>query len=600
MEQPTKKTDATSRAPACAAAAASADDGAPVPRNQASASAAPARRVDDVANVAVPPPRAAAGATKTGLLSVSDAVLSLALGYLDSDSLAVCHSCCQVLGSAAKSDDLWKAKCAEDWGEKRKVCPHQRTPLVLVPTYLQAWRAWRRAFNGYDAKDVKRVGLWWAGVEAWMSEHLPKVLETLNVGVSEEDLDRAEVMLGWALPVHLRLLYRFHNGQWLPWDERLNVSLGVDEGRPAVLPNVAGSGMSLGLLGGYRFYNHMITSKLFSLQRGVLAGLATGSALDGENQAYFEASAHLWDTDLDTVRSRGGFLLAAGHNMRKKAWVGKDGNVRFDGKQVSLMGSFDAAPVDVPPPEPPSSSHANTASVGTGAAAAAAAAAAATGAGRRHHTGGNMMIWLEEYLRRLECGHYGVKARWLEAMRAVGEAVPRVHKLRGIWLFPREGAGGCVTDVTKGVEIQASPVFVPEECSDRTDLVWTYTIRMRLLRDHPSRPPAMSSCQLSTRHWEIDGPGGFHREVSGDGVIGEYPLLSVAPTVAGNASAPGGANVDEDLPFFEYESCTTLESTPGTMGGHFSFAPGSLDSPRGAAFNARVPTFDLKEPAFIF
>ena len=24
---------------------------------------------------------------------------------------------------------------------------------------------------------------------------------------------------------------------------------------------------------------------------------------------------------------------------------------------------------------------------------------------------------------------------------------------------------------------------------------------------------AMSSCQLSTRHWEIDGPGGFHRQV---------------------------------------------------------------------------------------
>lgn len=48
-----------------------------------------------------------------------------------------------------QSDDLWQAKCAEDWGEIRKVCPHQRSPLVLVPTYLQAWRAWRRAFHGY-------------------------------------------------------------------------------------------------------------------------------------------------------------------------------------------------------------------------------------------------------------------------------------------------------------------------------------------------------------------------------------------------------------------------------------------------------------------
>ncbi|CAN0007484.1 unnamed protein product, partial [Ectocarpus sp. 8 AP-2014] len=32
-------------------------------------------------------------------------------------------------------------------------------------------------------------------------------------GVSEEELDTAEEALGWPLPTHLRLLYRFHNGQ---------------------------------------------------------------------------------------------------------------------------------------------------------------------------------------------------------------------------------------------------------------------------------------------------------------------------------------------------------------------------------------------------
>lgn len=58
-------------------------------------------------------------------------------------------------GMPPQPDDLWKAKCAEDWGEKRKVCPHQRSPLVLVRTYLQAWRAWRRAFNGYHGEDVR-------------------------------------------------------------------------------------------------------------------------------------------------------------------------------------------------------------------------------------------------------------------------------------------------------------------------------------------------------------------------------------------------------------------------------------------------------------
>lgn len=55
------------------------------------------------------------------------------------------------------------------------------------------------------------------------------------------------------------------------------------------------------------------------------------------------------------------------------------------------------------------------------------------------------------------------------------------------------------------------------------------------------------------------------REVSGDGVIGEYPLLSLAAPAAGNVSGnvPVDEDEDEDPCIFEYESCTTLENTPG-------------------------------------
>ncbi|CAN0199118.1 unnamed protein product [Pylaiella littoralis] len=536
-------------------------------------------------------------APPAGLSSLDDAVLNLALGYLDSDSLVSCLAACRVLGSAAKNDDLWQEKCLEDWGEKRRVCPERR--FELVPTFLGAWRGWRRAFNGYDALDVKRVSVWWAGVEAWMSQHLPEVMDTLNTGVSEEELDRAAELLGWPLPTHLRLLYRFHNGQqWLPWDERLNSSVGEDGGRPAVLPQVAGIGTSLGLLGGYCYYHNETTSKLFSLQRGVVAGLHTADVFGGEDRGYFEACANRWGMNLAAVRERGGFLLAAGHNMSKRAWVGRDGNVRFDGKSTPLMGVFDAAPITASsPPEQAS---------GIGAVDGAAGAGTGADGGKQHHRGGNLMVWLEEYLRRLEAGHYGVRSRWQEAVRGPGDDEHRILNVRGVWLFPREGGEGCVKHVSQGVEIQASPVFAPEASADRTDLMWAYTVRMRLLADHPSRPPTMSSCQLSTRQWEIDGPNGFHRgsnehsrEVSGDGVVGEHPTLRVAAPAAGGVAGihPTG---DDDPSFFECESCTTLESTPGTMGGHFSFTPGDLDSPRGAPFNARVPTFDLVDPTFIF
>lgn len=68
---------------------------------------------------------------------------------------------------------------------------------------------------------------------------------------------------------------------------------------------------------------------------------------------------------------------------RRQTWVGKDGNVRFDGKSGSLMGVFDAAPVVPPSPNPDG--------------------APGSGAGdvKRRHRGGNLMSWLEEYLRRV-------------------------------------------------------------------------------------------------------------------------------------------------------------------------------------------------------
>ncbi|CAN0166640.1 unnamed protein product [Ascophyllum nodosum] len=423
-----------------------------------------------------------------------------------------------------------------------------------------------------------------------MTANLKGVMSSLNEGVSEADLNLAEERLGWTLPTHLRLLYRFHNGQWLPFDEELNESLGVDDGRPSVLPKIRGSGISLGLLGGYCYYRSMTSSKLFSLQRAVQAGLATAESFEGQHQSYFRACAGKWGTDLDTIRERGGFLLSASHDMSKRAWVSSDGNVRFDAKSPALWGVLDAAPVA--PSENASADGSNSNLAGRGRAE------------------GNLMTWLEEYLRRLQRGHYGVRARWEEPYMDAdhGSGVPRgaLRRRAGVWLFPQDGGQYCLTEVTKGVQIQVAPVFVPEAGSDHTDMLWAYSVRMQLLRDHPTRPQArfeisasMSSCQLSTRHWEINGQEGFHREVTGNGVIGKYPLLKLAPPAAageGRGSYSSGGRLTP----FEYESCTTLENPPGTMGGHFTFTPGSLSAPTGPSFEVKVPTMDIVRPDFIF
>lgn len=61
------------------------------------------------------------------------------------------------------------------------------------------------------------------------------------------------------------------------------------------------------------------------------------------------------------------------------------------------------------------------------------------------------------------------------------------------------------------------------------------------------------------------------REVSGDGVIGEYPLLRLAqePSLGGPPAAAGTLRTNasqggQESFEYEYESCTTLDNPPGT------------------------------------
>lgn len=58
------------------------------------------------------------------------------------------HPRCVLLQFA---DKLWQRRCIEDWGESRKVLPANRRTSTC-PTYLKAWRGWRRAFNGYKCE----------------------------------------------------------------------------------------------------------------------------------------------------------------------------------------------------------------------------------------------------------------------------------------------------------------------------------------------------------------------------------------------------------------------------------------------------------------
>lgn len=128
--------------------------------------------------------------------------------------------------------------------------------------------------------------------------------------------------------------------------------------------------------------------------------------------------------------------------------------------------------------------------------------------------------WLDEYLRRLQSGYYGTRSMHDPELRPSSRVIG--DRMNAISLFPQpisnESAGigeqqkFVHVAVTRGVEVTASVVYCPE--ADRgVGNQWTYSISMRLLRDHASRPPQLTACQLVSRHWRIFSSNGRTEQV---------------------------------------------------------------------------------------
>jgi ApaG protein len=82
------------------------------------------------------------------------------------------------------------------------------------------------------------------------------------------------------------------------------------------------------------------------------------------------------------------------------------------------------------------------------------------------------------------------------------------------------------------------------------------------------------SVKLLSRHWDIFDSTGEKREVDGDGVVGETPVLE-----------PGQK--------FQYNSGCNLMSDMGYMKGHYTM----LRLMDHTTFKVQIPTFDLIVPS---
>jgi ApaG protein len=99
---------------------------------------------------------------------------------------------------------------------------------------------------------------------------------------------------------------------------------------------------------------------------------------------------------------------------------------------------------------------------------------------------------------------------------------------------------------------------------DEDHYVWAYHVRIENV--------GSDSVKLKTRQWHITDARGQQQNVSGEGVIGEQPVLD-----------PGDA--------YEYASGVPLETPSGIMGGSYQMQSGA-----GKLFDVEIPTFSLDSP----
>ena len=118
---------------------------------------------------------------------------------------------------------------------------------------------------------------------------------------------------------------------------------------------------------------------------------------------------------------------------------------------------------------------------------------------------------------------------------------------------------------TRDITVTVRPIYL-EDQSDPEDghYVWAYHVR---IENHGT-----STVQLLTRHWEITDALGHVREVDGEGVVGEQPVL------------PPGES-------YEYTSGTPLPTPSGIMVGSYR-----METDSGEPIDVDIPAFSLDSP----
>jgi len=120
-------------------------------------------------------------------------------------------------------------------------------------------------------------------------------------------------------------------------------------------------------------------------------------------------------------------------------------------------------------------------------------------------------------------------------------------------------------EITRDIKIAVEPDFLDDQSDpEESRYLWSYHVTIENKSE--------LSVQLLSRYWRITDARGRVREIRGDGVIGEQPVI-----------APGRS--------FEYTSGAPLETASGFMTGTYRMLASS-----GESFEVGIPMFALESP----
>jgi len=119
------------------------------------------------------------------------------------------------------------------------------------------------------------------------------------------------------------------------------------------------------------------------------------------------------------------------------------------------------------------------------------------------------------------------------------------------------------TQITSGVKVSVDVVYQPEYSNPaKMHFMFSYQITIENLSD--------VTIQLINRHWDIFDSFGDLKQVNGEGVVGEQPIL-----------IPGAV--------YQYVSGCNLKSEIGYMEGHYEM----IKEVNGEIFHVEIPRFNL-------